>query len=110
MNIEELYFNWTYTYISISDIEENTPQVIIIPEVKYYHYCFARQMLLLMSDIIVELLKSYIVLKFPKSKIVTKSLKSDNVVDTWFDTKLSLSKRHRVLHRAVFFTLFFALY
>ena len=57
------------------------PQVIIIPEVKCYHYCSARQMLLLMSNIVIELLKSYIVLKFPKSKIVIKFLKSDNVAD-----------------------------
>jgi len=59
-----------------------------------------------MSNIVVELLKSYIVLKFlkseivvelfPKSAIVVQFLKSEIVVkflklDTWFDTKLSLS-------------------
>ena len=38
-------------------------------------------MLLLMSDIIVELLKSASVVQFLKSEIVIKFLKSDNIAD-----------------------------
>jgi len=72
---------------------------------------------LLMSNIVVELLKSYIVLKllkseivvelFPKSAIIVQFLKSEIVVkflklNTWFDTKLSLSKQSRTASSNIF--------
>jgi len=53
---------------------------------------------LLMSNIVVELLKSYIVLKLLKSEIVVKFLK----LNTWFDTKLSLSKQSRTASSNIF--------
>ena len=46
MDIEELYFKWTYIYIRWW-YWSNIPQVIIIPEARYYGYCSCRQMLLL---------------------------------------------------------------
>ena len=53
---------------------------------------------LLTSNIIVELLKSYIV-QFPKSEIVTKFVKSDNVADT----------RYLVRYEALFIEASFAI-
>ena len=55
MDIEELYFNkywwsmlkkWKYIYIRWW-YWSNIPQVVIIPEARYYRYCSWRQMLLL---------------------------------------------------------------
>ena len=80
MDIEELYFKRTHIHIN--------PLVILIKysASDYYSWnkilslLFLRQMLLLMSSIVVELLKSYVV-QFLESKIVIKFLKSDNVAD-----------------------------
>ena len=89
--------------------------MIIIPEARY---CRCRSFLkadvvaqLLMSNIIVELLKSYTVFTFLKSEIVVQFLKSEIVVkflklNTWFDTKLSLSKRSRTASSSIFHFIF----
>ena len=129
MDIEELYFKWTYIRIY--------PLVILVKYSASDYYSWSQILSLLflkadvatqflMSNIIVDkLLKSYNVLKFlkseivvelfPKSATVVQFLKSKIIVkflklNTWFLTRSSLYRSNRVLHRAVFFTLFFALY
>jgi len=67
-----------------------------------------------MSNIVVELLKSYIVLKFLKSEIVVELFPKSAIVvqflklDTWFDTKLSLSKRSHTAASSTYFLVYFS--
>jgi len=57
----------------------------------------------LKSEIVVELFpKSAIVVQFLKSKIIVKFLK----LNTWFDTKLSLSKQSRTASSSIFHFIF----